>query len=228
MHKKVILLYPYYNRISGAYNRYLLLEKLLKRIKFPVKLLILKNNHNSILIKIIKFLKVESIIFYYCFCKNYILITDYNPSIFALFSKNIFIQIHDVSWQNKNFKRHTLFLYKIFKFFIRYYSNILTVSKTSKININEISCRKKRTEYLYNSVNLDFIKQSNNIAMQNTIFSKNNILDSINFDIPNLIYIATLTPRKCHEDLLEALTKNDILFNLNLIGFPTDKNRRIY
>ena len=41
--KKIILLYPYYNGISGAYNRYLLLEKLLLKTNFELKLIILEN-----------------------------------------------------------------------------------------------------------------------------------------------------------------------------------------
>ena len=41
--KKIILLYPYYSALCGAYNRYLLLEKLLKKNNFEVNLIILKD-----------------------------------------------------------------------------------------------------------------------------------------------------------------------------------------
>ena len=48
MNKRIILLYPYFNGISGAYNRYLLLEKLIKRSNISVKLIILKDKtYNS-------------------------------------------------------------------------------------------------------------------------------------------------------------------------------------
>ena len=39
MNKKVILIYPYFNGVGGAYNRYLLLEKLIKTAKLNVKLI---------------------------------------------------------------------------------------------------------------------------------------------------------------------------------------------
>ena len=105
--KKIILLYPYYNGISGAYNRYLLLEKLLRKTNFEVKLIILDSKDfnffiTKIVYKFIKYLQVESLIIFYSIFRNYYFITDFNPSIIALFSKNIFIQIHDVSWINKN------------------------------------------------------------------------------------------------------------------------------
>ena len=228
MREKIILLYPYYDGISGAYNRFLLLEKLLKKANLKVKIIKLHNKEfNLFFIKIIfkffKFLKVESIIFFYSILKNYYFITDFNPSIIALFSKNVFIQIHDVSWDNKHFARYSYSFYGIFKFFIKYYLNILTVSRTSMKAIKKLSGRKKRISYLYNSVNEIFIKESNNMATDNKYFENKFITESINLDLPNILYIATLIPRKCHLDLLEALSKSDLFFNLNLIGRPTDK-----
>ena len=70
MNKNVILLYPYFNGKSGAFNRYLLLRELLEEIKIPVKLILIKEKkYNSILLKIffriIKFIRVEFLIFYY-------------------------------------------------------------------------------------------------------------------------------------------------------------------
>ena len=108
MKKKIILLYPYYRGISGAYNRYLLLENLVKRAGFNVEFILLKDKKfnskfTKIIYKLIKFLKVESLIFFYSVFKNYYFITDFNPSIIALFSKKVLIQIHDVSWENKKF-----------------------------------------------------------------------------------------------------------------------------
>ena len=81
MNKKVILLYPYFNGVSGAYNRYLLLERLIKITNLKVKLIIIKEkNFNSNIAKFFhkfyKFLKVEFLIFFYCVSKNYYLITD--------------------------------------------------------------------------------------------------------------------------------------------------------
>ena len=226
--KKIILIYPYFNGISGAYNRYLLLEKLIKRENFKSKLILFKDkksssNFTKIIYKFLRFLKVEVLIIFYSFFKNYYLITDFNPSITALFSKNVFIQIHDVSWVNRNFIRHNLFSYRVFKFFIKYYQNILTVSKTSMLAIKKVSGRKKRISYLYNSVNEDYINQSNCIGKDRNVIENSIISKSINLNLPNLIYIASLTPRKCHLDLIEALLKTNILFNLNLVGLPTDK-----
>ena len=58
MNKKIILLYPYFNGISGAYNRYLLLEKLIKRSNIRVKFIILKDKpYNSSFSKTIYKLK---------------------------------------------------------------------------------------------------------------------------------------------------------------------------
>ncbi|WP_288261939.1 glycosyltransferase [uncultured Prochlorococcus sp.] len=230
MNKKVILLYPYFNGTSGAFNRYLLLKDLIKKINIPVKLILIKEKkHNSIFLKtffrLIKFLKVELLIFYYSILKNYFFITDFNPSILALFSSRIFIQIHDLSWEKKEFARHNSFSYFIFLYFIRNYSNILTVSKTSKLAIEKFSGRKKEVSYLYNSVNRDFIRKSNKIA--NNELKKNDfIYKALNLDLPNIIYIATLTPRKCHLDLLEALSTTENLFNVNLVGYPTNKKIR--
>ena len=228
MNKKIILLYPYFNGISGAYNRYLLLEKLIKRSNLRVKLIILKDkSYSSIFSKTIyklkKFLKVEFLILYYSIFKNNYFITDFNPSIIALFSKNVFIQIHDVSWENKSLARHSIFSYVIFKFFLKYYLNILTVSKTSMLSIIKVSGRKKRIFFLYNSVNDNYIKESNNISILKDPFESNKNLKRINSSLPNILYIATLTPRKCHLDLLEALSQTDVLFNVNLIGYPYDK-----
>ena len=157
MKKKIILLYPYYSELCGALNRYLLLEKLLKKNNFEVNLIILKDQsfnskYAKFFYKLFKFIRIELIIIFYSIFNNYYFITDYNPSIIALFSRKVFIQIHDVSWQNKKFKRYNFLFYKILNFFIRYYSNILTVSKTSMLEINKVSGRKKRISYLYNYV----------------------------------------------------------------------------
>lgn len=228
MNKKIILLYPYYNGISGAYNRYLLLEKLIKRKNLKVKLILLdekkfNSNFSKIIHKLIKFIKVESFIIFYSIFKNYYFITDFNPSIAALFSKNVLIQIHDVSWENEKFARHNFFLYRIFKFFIKYYSNIITVSKTSMLAIKKISGRKKRVYCLYNSVNEDYIRESNNFGNYKVSLENNFNSKRINLNSPNLLYIATLIPRKCHSDLFEALYKSRNLFNVILVGFPKDK-----
>jgi len=226
--KKVVLLYPYYNGISGAYNRYLLLEKLLIKNNFNVKLIILENKKFNffiikIIFKLIRFLQVESLIIFYSIFRNHYFITDFNPSIIALFSKNVFIQIHDVSWINKKFVRHNLFSYRILRFFIKYYTNVITVSKTSMLAIKKVSSRKKSISFLYNSVSMAYIKESNNIGKDYINDQETKIIKSINFNIPNILYIATLTPRKCHLDLLESLAENDNLFNVNFIGLPTDK-----
>ena len=141
-----------------------------------------------------------------------------------LFSRKVFIQIHDVSWQNKDFARHNLFLYGIFLYFIKNYSNLITVSKTSMKDILRLSKRKKKTYFLYNSVSLDFIKNSNQIGKNKDILRNNVISNFIDFDLPNIIYIATLSPRKCHSDLIEALSKTKNPLNVNLIGHPTDIN----
>ena len=132
MNKNVILLYPYYNGNSGAFNRYLLLKELIKKINFPVKLILIKDKKYNLFFfkfffRIIKFLKVEFLIFYYSILKDYYFITDFNPSIFALFSRRIFIQIHDISWKNKEFARHNSLFYIILLYFLRNYSNILTI-----------------------------------------------------------------------------------------------------
>ena len=206
--KKIILLYPYYSGISGAYNRYLLLDKLLRKNNFKVKLIILDNKKfdfiiTRIIYKLIKFFQVESLIIFYSIFRNYYFITDFNPSITALFLKNVFIQIHDVSWINKNFVRHNLFSYGIFKFFIKHYENIITVSNTSMLAIIKVSKRKKRISYLYNSVSKEYIRESNNIGKKYINYQKSKIIKNINFNLPNLLYIATLIPRKCHFDLLE-------------------------
>ena len=227
MNKKIILLYPYFNGISGAYNRYLLLEKLIKKSNISVKLILIKDkkyksNFIKIIYKLIRFLKVEFIILFYSIFKNYYCITDFNPSILALFSKNVFIQIHDVSWENDKFARHNLIFYEILKFFLKYYSNILTVSKTSMLSIKKTCGRNKRISYLYNSVNTNYISESNNIKNNGPFKIK---IDSkiINLNNPNILYIATLTPRKCHLDLLEALSITNSFLNVNLVGYPTDK-----
>ena len=228
MNKKIILLYPYYRGISGAYNRYLVLERLIKRAGFNVKFIVLNDkkfnsNFLKIFYRLIKFIKVESLIFFYGVFKKHYFITDFNPSIIALFSKNVLIQIHDVSWENENLVRHNSLFYQIFKFFIKYYSNILTVSKTSMKAIKKISGRKKTVYYLYASVNESFIKESNKIGKEKS-FVKNNIFPKmLNTSLPNILYIATLIPRKCHLDLLEALSKTDAMFNVNLVGLPSDK-----
>jgi len=228
MEKKIILLYPYFNGMSGAFNRYLLLEKLIKITNTKVKLIILNDKKsNSIFtkffFKIIKFLQVEFIIFFYSVLRNYYFITDFNPSIIAIFSRNVFIQIHDVSWENKLFARHNIFFYKILKIFIKSYSNIITVSKTSMISINKVSNRKKRIYYLYNSVSEEYIKQSNKIGEYHDEFKKNIIPKSIKLNLPNILYIATITPRKCHLDLLEALFNTNNFLNINLVGLPSDE-----
>ena len=229
MVKKIILLYPYFNGISGAYSRYILLKNFIKEINIPVTLITLNekrynSNFTKIIQKIIKYIKVESIIFYYCFVKKYHFITDFNPSIIALISRKVFIQIHDVSWQNKDFARHNLFLYGIFLFFIKNYSNLITVSKTSMKDIIRLSKRKKRISYLYNSVSSDFIKNSNQIGKNENIMKNSVISKYIDFDLPNIIYIATLSPRKCHIDLIEALSKTKNHLNVNLVGNPSDIN----
>ena len=90
-------------------------------------------------------------------------------------------------------------------------------------SINKISGRKKRSFYLYNTVSEAYIRESNNIGKVNIINTKNAIFRSIDFNLPNILYIATLTERKCHLDLLEAIHNNNNLFNVNLIGLPTDK-----
>tara|TARA_Y100000739_G_C20551722_1_gene438588 strand:- start:29 stop:1135 length:1107 start_codon:yes stop_codon:yes gene_type:complete len=228
MNKKVILIYPYFCGISGAYNRYLLLERLIKISNLKVKLIILKekkfnSNLSKFIFKVFKYLKVESLIIFYCIFKNNFLITDFNPSIVALFSKKVLIQIHDVSWVNNKFTRHNIFFYRIFKFFIKNYKNILTVSKTSLLAINKVSGREKKISYLYNSVNSEFINESNNIGRDNDYCKNDIMLKTIDLNIPNLIYIATITPRKSHLDLLEALSRTNSLFNVNLIGLPTNK-----
>ena len=229
MVKKIILLYPYFNGISGAYNRYILLNNLIKEINIPVTLITLNekrytSNFTKIIQKIIKYIKVESIIFYYCLIKKYHLITDFNPSIIALFSRKVFIQIHDVSWQNKDFARHNINLYGVLLYFIKNYSNLITVSQTSRKDIISLSKRKKRISYLYNSVSLDFIKNSNEVGKNKDILKNSSISKFIDFDLPNIIYIATLSPRKCHLDLIEALSKIKKPLNVNLIGHPSDIN----
>jgi len=228
MQKKVILIYPYYIGISGAYNRYLLLKKLIEKAGFNVKLILFNDrkfnsNFTKLIYKLIRFIKVEFLIFFYSACKNSYLITDFNPSIVALFSKNVLIQIHDVSWENKNFMRHNFFSYRIFKIFIKYYSKIITVSKTSSEAIKKVSGRKKEVFLLYNSVSEKYIKESNKIGNENLFISNTNNLKMINRSLPNILYIATLIPRKGHLDLLEALSKTECLLNINLVGLPTDK-----
>ena len=127
-------------------------------------------------------------------------------------------------FRSKDFARHNLFLYRIFLFFIKNYSNILTVSKTSMQDIIRLSKRKKRISYLYNSVSSDFIKNSNQIGKNENIMKNSFISKYIDFDLPNIIYIATLSPRKCHSDLIEALSKTKNSLNVNLIGYPSDIN----
>ena len=224
MNKKIILLYPYYRGVSGAYNRYLLLVRIIKKAGFSVRfILIYENKFNSkiskILFRLINFIRVESLILFYSLFKRYYFITDFNPSIIALFSKKVLIQIHDVSWESKKFARHNSLSYKIFKFFIKNYTNILTVSKTSMKAIKKVSGRKKEVYYLYNSVSENYIKESNAIGKEKFLF-KNNITKMINKNLPNILYVATLIPRKCHLDLIEALSKVESLFNVNLIGLP--------
>ena len=170
-----------------------------------------------------KFNLFVALIFYYCLVRNYYFITDFNPSIIALFAKKVFIQIHDLSWTNRNFARHNSFFYKFFLFFIRNYSNIITVSNSSKLSIRNLTGRKKNISYIYNSVTCDFIKSSNYLARKKNIVNNKFISNSINFDLPNIIYIATLSPRKCHSDLLDALSKTKKKFNINLVGYPNDK-----
>lgn len=228
MNKKIVLLYPYYNGISGAYNRYLLLEKLIIKTNFKVKLIVLKDpnfysKYPQIFYKLFKFIQVELLIFFYSVLRNCYFITDFNPSIIALFSKKVFIQIHDVSWQNRKFKRYNFFFYKILNFFIRYYSNILTVSETSMLEINKVSARKKRISYLYNSVTENYINESNFIGKYRNHLGDKIISCRINSNIPNILYIATLTPRKSHFDLLESIANCSSLLNVNLVGLPTDK-----
>ena len=227
MNKKIILLYPYFRGISGAYNRYLLLEKLLKRAGFSVKFILLNDmkfnsNFSKIIYRLIKFIKVECLIFFYSVLKNYYFITDFNPSVIAIFSKNVLIQIHDISWKNKKFVRHDLFFYQIFNFFIKYYSKIITVSKTSVRAIKIISGRKKIVYCLYGSVTEGFIKESNIIGKDDFPINKN-ISKILNKSVPSILYIATLIPRKCHFDLLEALSKTEVILNVNLVGLPNDK-----
>ena len=228
MNKKIVLLYPYYNGISGAYNRYLFLEKLIKKTNFKVKLIVLKDRnfyskYPKIFYKLFKFIQVELLIFFYSVLRNCYFITDFNPSIIALFSKKVFIQIHDVSWQNKKFKRYNFLFYKILNFFIRYYSNILTVSKTSMLAIIKVSGRKKRISYLYNSVTENYINESHTIGNHRDHLDNNMISCRINSNLPNILYIATLIPRKSHFDLLESLSNCETLLNVNLVGLPTDK-----
>lgn len=230
INKNIILLYPYFNGRSGAFNRYLLLRDLIKKNNIPVKLILIKEKkYNSIFLKtffrLSKFLRIEVLIFYYTILKDFYFITDFNPSILALFSNRIIIQIHDISWVKKEFTRHNRFFYIIFLYFIRNYSKILTVSKTSKLSIENFSGRKKEILYLYNSVNREFIKKSKKIA-NNNLKKKDFIFNALNLDLPNIIYIATLTPRKCHIDLLEALAKTKSLFNVNLVGYPTSTRVR--
>ncbi len=228
MSKKVILLYPYYRGISGAYNRYLLLKKLLNKAGFSVRFIFLydktfNSNISKILYRLIKYFKVEFIIFFYAIFKNYYFITDFNPSILAIFSKNVLIQIHDISWENKQFARHNLIFHQIFKLFIKYYSNILTVSKTSMTAIKRVSGRKKIVHYLYNSVSENYIKESNKIGNEKFFLNKNKTSKMLNNGLPNILYIATLIPRKCHFDLLEALSQTEAILNVNLVGLPIDK-----
>tara|TARA_B000000609_G_C24166948_1_gene347562 strand:+ start:469 stop:1569 length:1101 start_codon:yes stop_codon:yes gene_type:complete len=230
MNKKVILLYPYFNEGSGAFNRYILLKDLIKKLHIPVKLILIREKkYNSIFLKtffrLLKFLRVELLIFYYSILKNYYFITDFNPSILALFSSRIIIQIHDISWEKKEFARHNSFFYFVFSYFIRNYSKILTVSKTSRLSIKKISGRKKEIFCLYNSVNREFIRESNKMA-NNEFLKKDFINNALNLDLPNITYIATLIPRKCHLDLLEALSKTKTLFNINLVGYPTSMKIR--
>ena len=54
--------------------------------------------------------------------------------------------------------------------------------------------------------------------------TKNNIVSRyIDLDKPNIIYVATLTPRKSHLELLECLSKTKKVLNINLIGLPIDR-----
>ena len=71
-------------------------------------------------------------------------------------------------------------------------------------------------------MNEEFIIQSNNIGKDYKI-DFNLITENNKFNLPSILYIATLIPRKCHLDLLEALSKTDNLFNVNLVGDPIDK-----
>ena len=226
--KKIILIYPYFTGISGAYNRYLLLEKLIKIAGIEVKLILVNDRKfNSAFLKtafkIYRFFQVEYLIFYFSILKGYHLITDFNPSFIALLTSKVIIQIHDVSWQNKSFSRHNIYFYKLFLFFIRYYSKILTVSKTSLKAIQKISARSKNISFLYNSVNEEYIRETNKIAMIEDLTIKDIVSKYINFDIPNIIYVATLTKRKSHIDLLESLSRATNLLNINLIGLPVDR-----
>lgn len=227
--KKIVLIYPYYSGISGAYNRYLLLEKLIKNKNIEVKFIVLKDKELNfplfkIIFKIVRFIRVEALIFYYSIIKRLYLITDYNPSFIALISRKVIIQIHDVFWENKAYSTHNFFFYKIFLIFIKYYSRILTVSETSIRRLKEISGRKKSISFVYNSVTEEYIKESNKIALMNNL-TKNNIVSRyISLDKPNIIYVATLTPRKSHLDLLECLSKTKNVLNINLIGLPIDRN----
>ena len=94
--KKIILLYPYFNGISGAYSRYILLKNFIKEINIPVTLITLNekkynSNFTKIFQKVIKYIKVESIIFYYCLVKKYHFITDFNPFNYCfIFKKSIY------------------------------------------------------------------------------------------------------------------------------------------
>ena len=46
----------------------------------------------------------------------------------------------------------------------------------------------------------------------------------INSNLPNILYIATLIPRKSHIDLLESISNCSSLLNVNLVGLPTEKD----
>ena len=66
--QKIILIYPYFDGLGGAYNRYLLLEKLIKICNIDVKFILLndKSYSNSllnILFKVSRFFKIEALIF---------------------------------------------------------------------------------------------------------------------------------------------------------------------
>ncbi len=227
--KKIILIYPYYSGISGAYNRYLLLNKLIKNENIEVKFILLKDkNFNfplfKIIFKLVRFFKVEALIFYYSIIKRFYLITDFNPSFIALISRKVIIQIHDVFWEQRAFSTHNFLSYKIFLFFIKYYSRILTVSETSINRLKQISGRKKNIFFVYNSVTEEYIKESNKIAIMNNLINKNIVSKYIDLDKPNIIYVATLTPRKSHLELLKCLSKTKNVLNINLIGLPIDKN----
>ena len=63
------------------------------------------------------FFMVESSKFCYSIFKNFYFITDFNPSFVALFSKKVYIQIHDLSWENRKFARHNKLSYKLLLFF---------------------------------------------------------------------------------------------------------------